>query len=251
MLHTFWSVKGGSGVTVTSAIVAGWHARRDGPTLVVDLCGDLPAALGLAEPSGAGWTDWLSAPESAPAALGRLTVPVADQLSLLPVGSTRDWPDERVDDLVATLLALPRVIVDAGVVDVDVGIGDVGVGEAGVGEARVGGVGAGDVGIGGARDVRCPLGALRTALVRAGRSTLVIRPCYLALRRAMRAEGADDVLVLEEPERALSATDVATVLDLPLMASVHVDAAIARSVDAGLLARRPHRSVERALRLGS
>ena len=63
MLTTVWSVKGGAGCTVVSvAIVVMRCAARDGRCVLVDLAGDLPAALGLSEPGGPGVTDWLAAP---------------------------------------------------------------------------------------------------------------------------------------------------------------------------------------------
>ena len=43
------SAKGGSGTTVVAASLALLHAQR-GPCLLVDLAGDLPAALGIAGP---------------------------------------------------------------------------------------------------------------------------------------------------------------------------------------------------------
>ena len=48
--------------------------------------------------------------------------------------------------------------------------------------------------------------------------------------------------------RALSGADVAAVLGLSVVASIEVDPAIARAVDAGLLIRRTHKALERSLR---
>lgn len=74
-----------------------------------------------------------------------------------------------------------------------------------------------------------------------GTSLLVIRPCYLALRQALRtgvtADAAGIVLVAE-PGRALDSDDVAAVTGLPVIATVPVRADIARAVDAGVLADR-------------
>jgi len=50
---------------------------------------------------------------------------------------------------------------------------------------------------------------------------VVVRPCYLALRRAVRSSAlarASGVVVVDEPQRALSSKDVAEVLDLPVVA---------------------------------
>ena len=48
-----WSVKGGSGTTViTAALSLMLGARSNDGACVVDLAGDLPATLGMAEPVG-------------------------------------------------------------------------------------------------------------------------------------------------------------------------------------------------------
>ena len=55
-----WSIKGGSGTTVVSAALALSLAQRNNaPVRIVDLAGDIPSALGIAEPSSAGVSDWL------------------------------------------------------------------------------------------------------------------------------------------------------------------------------------------------
>jgi hypothetical protein len=55
-------------------------------------------------------------------------------------------------------------------------------------------------------------------------------------------------VLLAEPGRALDATDVESVIGAPVVAQVSVDPAVARAVDAGLLASRLPRGLERALR---
>jgi hypothetical protein len=78
--------------------------------------------------------------------------------------------------------------------------------------------------------------ALATA---ATRSLLVVRPCYLALRRAVSCGMRPTaVVVVREPGRALTAADVESVVGAPVVAEVAVDAAVARAADAGLLASR-------------
>lgn len=75
--------------------------------------------------------------------------------------------------------------------------------------------------------------------VPAGRRLLVTRPCYLALRAAMRSSlRPDGIVLLDEPGRSLTARDVSECLGVPIVATVPVDPAIARTVDAGLLASR-------------
>ena len=214
VLHTFWSVKGGSGVTVTAAMFATALARRHGATTVVDLCGDQPAALGLSEPRGAGWSDWLATPDGSAEALARLLVDVRDDLTLLPVGSVGGWPEGRAAQLATALATLGHVVVDAGVVDPSA-------------------VGGGDLRV-----------ELFAALAEAGRTTLVLRPCYLALRRAMKVTAhIDGIVVVSEPGRALGAADVERLLGARVLASLDVEPAVARAVDAGLLVQRRHRGI--------
>lgn len=72
-----------------------------------------------------------------------------------------------------------------------------------------------------------------------GTTLLVTRPCYLALRRAVRASvRAAGVVVVEEPGRALGVAEVAEVTGLPVVATIPVTAAVARAVDAGVLGLR-------------
>lgn len=68
---------------------------------------------------------------------------------------------------------------------------------------------------------------------------LVVRACYLALRRAARLERPPTgVVLIEEPGRALVARDVEVVVRAPVVARVPFDERIARTVDAGLLSTR-------------
>lgn len=219
MLHTMWSVKGGSGVSVTVALSALSLARRDGRALVVDLRGDQPAVLGLAEPARPGVRDWLASTDSSAAALARLIIEVGDGLWLLPAGTAVTWPPHRVAQLVEALSQMQgQVVIDAGLID---------------------GPGVTDH----------PVVALGHTLAAAGTSLLVMHPCYLALRRAMAAElAADGVVVLVDSGRSVGGDQIARSLRLPVVATIVVDPAVARSVDSGMLVRRSHRSVERSLR---
>jgi hypothetical protein len=208
VITTLWSVKGGSGVSVTAALVAQACVARHGGALLVDLAGDQPAVLGLAEPASPGVLDWLATPDSTPEALDRLRVRAGDGLELVPTG-TGPGPEGRAEDLAAVLRTVDRPVV------VDGGLG----------------------------------GAPVPALAAAGRSFLVVRPCYLALRRAVRSGvRADGVVVLAEPGRALDRRDVASVLGLPVVGALEVDPVVARAVDAGLLLGRSPRSATRAVR---
>lgn len=218
-MQTLWSVKGGSGVTVTAvALALGW-VRRGRSVLLVDLCGDAPAVLGLAEPAGPGVRDWLDTADGSAEALDRLTIPVVEGLSLLPCGQSSAVVSPARAAALAVALRARRatVVVDGG------------------------------------RRHCPPLGAehdhLVATLADAGESLVVTRPCYLALRRAVRSGlSADGAVVVDEPGRSLGRHDVADVLGLPVRAVIESDPAVARSVDAGLLVRRHHRPLERALR---
>ncbi len=72
---------------------------------------------------------------------------------------------------------------------------------------------------------------------------LVVRNCYLAVRKAAAAaweeQQADHIVVIREPGRAITPRDIAAALALPAGAITTIDAdpAVARSVDAGLLAQ--------------
>jgi hypothetical protein len=83
----------------------------------------------------------------------------------------------------------------------------------------------------------------------AAQSLLVIRPCYLALRRAVRASHRPTgVVLLTEPGRSLTARDVEHALGAPVVAEVPTDPSISRAVDAGLLATRLPRTLQHPLR---
>jgi len=71
---------------------------------------------------------------------------------------------------------------------------------------------------------------------------LVVRNCYISLRRALLAPPTTaGVLLVMEVGRSLGRRDVAEVVGVPIVAELEVTAAIARSIDAGLLvsSRRP------------
>ncbi len=204
-----WSAKGGSGTTVVSAALALVLSHRC-TALLVDLAGDSPAALGLAEPSGPGVADWLGSSTADAAALHRLAVPATDTLRLIPLGSTPVGTAvraQRWDDLVAAL-GHDEVVVDAG--------------------------------------TGSPPPALLAA---ATHNLLVTRPCYLSLRRAVAAEvQPTGIVLIHEPGRALAARDVERALGAPVVVELQYDPAVARAVDAGLLASRLPRSLAHSLK---
>ena len=88
-------------------------------------------------------------------------------------------------------------------------------------------------------------GTLRTAAEacargRGERRIGVLRgPCYLALRTLMATEhDLDGLILVAEPGRALNERDITDVTGLEVLATVSASPAIARVIDAGLLAAR-------------
>jgi len=212
VLISCWSVKGGVGTTVTSAalsiVLARSHAEG---VLLADLAGDVPAALGVADPGDPGLTGWLAAGPAVPTdGLARLELDAGHGLSLLPRGTGPLTP-ARVEALAGLLASDPRpVVVDAGVLGAD-----------------------------------APAIALAA---HATHSLLVVRPCYLGLRRAaappVRPSG---VVLVAEGGRALGRAEVQQVVGAPVVAELPVDPSIARAIDAGVLASRLPRLLERSL----
>jgi MinD-like ATPase involved in chromosome partitioning or flagellar assembly len=200
-----WAAKGGSGTTV---VVAALALANPAPVLIIDLAGDLPAALGIPEPVGPGVFDWLlsDAPGSH---LEQLAVDVRDGIRLLPAGRPSEQvPLERWD-------ALLTALTDHGLqVVIDAGSGS-------------------------------PPRML-TELV--DETLIVTRACYLALRRAIATSiVSTGAILVAEPGRALRAADVEAALGVPIVATVTVDPVVARAVDAGLLAARLPRGLRREL----
>lgn len=214
-----WSVKGGSGTTVVASALALVLARGSGnEVLMVDLAGDVPAALGMPEPEGPGLSEWMGAGDDVPVdGLARIEIDVAPGLSLLARGQGDLGPRERVEVLAAMLEAEARtVVVDAGCLEM------------------------------GCADLDGPAAIVAS---HADRSLLVTRPCFLALRRAVSAPiRPTGIICVTEPGRALSSADVESVIGVPVVAEVGSDEAVARAVDAGLLVARMPRGLERVLR---
>ncbi len=230
MLTALWSVKGGVGVSVTSAMLA-VTAARSGPCLLVDVGGDQPAVLGTTDPANATLGHWVRSPTDIGIdSLRRVEHMVSDSLNLLMVGSlsggssvAESCSTDRFR-VAARLLAQPdrTVIVD------------------------LGNLGAGD-----------PQSASAAAFARsilevADQSLLVTTSCYLALRRAQHhTELPTGVVLVDQPERALRRADVESALPAPVVCTVGHSAAVARTVDAGLLVSRlpsgPRRAINRYL----
>ncbi len=215
MLFALWSPKGGSGTSVVCAALASFLAQEE-PVLLVDLAGDLPAVAGLApswvNPPRSGrfpsLLQWLAGGPAAPSdALDALIHPLSERLGLVPLGAGGPPMPELLPESGAALAAAlgggPTVVADAG---------------------------------------RAEHPVQRAVVEVADASAVVVRCCYLALRRAVddpltaRALGA---VVVEEPGRSLEPADVAEVLGCPVLATIPVVPAVSRAVDAGLLVQRP------------
>lgn len=211
MFVALWSPKGGMGTSVMAAACALVLAREVGSARIVDLDGDQSAMLGLPDDPRTGVADWLAAGPAAPSeALDRLLVDVGDGLELIPRGSAHSVLAPPVAAEAGAALAV--VLRDAGVpVVLDAG--------------------------------RADTPASRAAVELADHSVVVLRGCYLGLRRAARhplVERAAGAVVVEEAGRSIGARDIAAVLDRPVLARVAARADVARAVDAGvLLARAP------------
>jgi hypothetical protein len=209
VLLALWSPKGGAGTSVLAAACALVLARKADGARVADLGGDQPAIFALSSEPPTGLLDWLAAsPEAPVAALERLAITAAPGVALLPRGA----PDRSVvppppAEAGAALAVALRDGPVPTIVDVDASAGAAG----------------------------------RAVLEVADVSVVVVRGCYLALRRAVRSPQlgrAAGVVLVEEQGRSLGPSEIADVLDQPVLARVPVRASVARAVDAGVLAAR-------------
>ena len=208
MLISCWSAKGGSGTTVVAAAIALRFARSS-PVVLADLAGDLPTVLGGEEPpaDGPGLAEWLAAgPSVDDTAFDRLLVSVTARLSLLPRGGR--GVDVGRDENAGSRLAAALAAYGRGTVVADCGL-------------------------------IAPGSPAWTVAAEAQQSLLVMRSCYLALRRAvelpLRPSG---VVLIEETGRMIDRDAVEEALGVPVIARVDWDPSIGRAVDAGLLTAR-------------
>ena len=223
----FWSLhatRGGVGTSVVAAGLALELARREpqvrsGGVVLVDFGGDQGDILGVDTSGRHGVLDWLCSPEPvAGESLIGLLLPVAPGLRLLPQGlataGERESVDpQRISELVRQFGDDVTVVCDLGIVTGD------------------------------PTSVRSLVGAA------SDRRTLVIRPCYLALRRGSAIPIAfDSVVEVFEDGRALRTLDVEAVVGHVVNARVRVDPAIARAVDSATLSSRLPRALRRCVR---
>lgn len=209
MFTAVWSTKGGVGVSTVAAMLAIAQSERAESSVVVDLCGDLPALLGLAEPDDLGIAEWFATPTRSLDALARIEIEARVDLTVLPRGAGPLPLD--AGDLVSAFRSSRReVVVDCG---------------------------------------RLTTGSFAAQVAEAAEvRLLVVRACYLTLRSVRSAPiMPTGVVLLRERGRSLGLADVESVVEAPVVADVAIDSAIARSIDAGLLSSRLPRALVRSM----
>jgi hypothetical protein len=80
---------------------------------------------------------------------------------------------------------------------------------------------------------------------------MVVRGCYLTLRRAIDhpvTAFTTGVILIDERGRSLGARDIEDVLGVPVLASIEANASIARACDAGVLSSRVPDALAKPLR---
>ncbi len=220
MLVGIYSPKGGSGTSVLAAACA-IVSSQETPTTLVDCSGDLPAILGLAQCTRAGVKELLTSEDAPIGALDRIAVQVMKNLDLLIAGVCEVPETTTAGEKLGASLRSRRAttVIDLGV----------------------------------------PSNAGVLALARnVDVLIMVVRPCYLAYRRASEnvlTPISTGAVIVEEANRALTARDLERVIGIPILATVAARPSIARAVDAGILAARlpdalarPARSVLAAAR---
>jgi len=251
MVTLCWAAKGGSGTTVVATAMALSSSK---PSLLVDLDGEIPAVLGLAESDRPGVADWLAS-SAEPDQLADLLIDIGPRAWLLP-WQARPWTTPQRNDL------------GGGGAGGD-GRGDRHGDGRGDRSSDAGGGTGGDAVAARSRwsvlgdwlhdwsdqwgcDVTVDIGTrppVEQLRARADRSLLVTRACYLSLRRAVASSARPTgIILVDEPGRGLTRSDIEQVLGVPVEAVVSLDPSVSRAVDAGLLASRLPRMMTRALR---
>lgn len=211
MFIVCWSAKGGVGTTtVASALgMSLGQASLDGPAIIVDLGGDVPAVLGVSDPSGPGLGEWLGSPTASADSLARIGTPVTDDLHVIGAGALGAPSGQQISDdgwerfgrACAHLGEERHVVVDAG-----------------------------------------PMMPAAAFHALADHSLLTARACYVVLRRSIpMALHATGIVLVAEPGHSMGTTDVERSLGRPVLAELPCDPAISQAIDAGLVnARVPH-----------
>jgi hypothetical protein len=196
-----FALKGGSGTTVVACALA----LSSQPSLLVDLAGDVPATLGMAEPGGPGVAEWMRSATSTADSLARLGVAATAGVGVVPRGQG-PLPDTAYPRVVGALAAVRgTVVVDAG-------------------------TGAPHPDL---------LAAAAHSLLITRPCFLALR------RAAALRVPVTGVVVITEPGRALRARDIESAIGAPVVAEVLVDPSVSRAVDSGLLAARLPRTLMR------
>lgn len=209
MFIIFSSPKGGSGTSVVAASLAIVSSSTT-RTLLIDLAGDQAAILGLPEPH-AGLSDWVN--EMTHHNFDEILIDCDNNLFLAPAG-TFDFDILTVNAWKNLAQALARKVDDGFNIVIDFGTQEI------------------------------PLAISRFP----HQHYIVTRPCYLSLRRAVNLEKTfSGVVVIREPDRVLTTSDVESVLKLRCVAEVPYSREISRRVDSGLLKSRLPASLQIAL----
>lgn len=208
MVTAVWSMKGGVGVSSVACMLALGQVERAEPTIIVDLDGDIPTVLGMADSDEPGLADWYATPSRSPETLARIKREVMPDLHVIMRGAGELVG--QADPLIRALPGLANVtIVDCGMLSTEVATG---------------------------------------VAVAADQRLIVARPCYLALRALRSTPVTPTgVILIDEQGRALGRSDVESVVGAPVVACVAVDSAVARSVDAGLMTTRLPRGLVRSM----
>jgi MinD-like ATPase involved in chromosome partitioning or flagellar assembly len=195
MLTVCWAAKGGSGTTVVAAALA---LSSPSETLLVDLAGDLPLVLGIAEPDSPGVHDWLAS-SAATERLASLELPLGRGASLLPAGRATGADVGRWHQLAERLSRESRfVVVDAG--------------------------------------TRRPPAELLRRADHGWLVTRACYVALQAARTS--GTSPTGVVLVDEPGHRMDIDDIESTVGAPVVARVVFDPAVARAVDAGLLLAR-------------
>lgn len=242
MMHALWSLKGGVGTTTTAiAIALQWARNKGREVLLVDTQGDIPHAIGLAEPNKEGLSEWLTQSRD----LSHYEQLVTSNLSLLSLGHHPiTAKPEKLAKLVECLTEDSRqIIVDCGCLwrhefsnpSTQLGVAD-----------QPGNSGRNQELMATVLNLHCCEQSanfnsqflLASSLLEAAEgSILVSRSCFLGLRRIARSPWQPSgIILLRESGRALTVSDVSDLARCPVIAQLEPDIRVGRAIDAGLLA---------------
>jgi MinD-like ATPase involved in chromosome partitioning or flagellar assembly len=209
-----WSVKGGSGTTTVAAALALLNAKDRERPLLIDFGGDAAAVLGLASEPAVGLADWFesSAGSSGLDSLTHVGGASGHEVEVLATNRQVDCHDEQrwaiLADWIEQQSHLRPVVIDAATLDPKIYVN----------------------------------------VLNSEQSLLVLRPCFLAVRRSIQSQHATGLVLVREEGRTLSNNDIESATGLPITAEITCDPLVARAVDAGLLNGRVPRSLTRPLR---